>query len=313
MQMKSQDQQRIQQRERPQQERAHVQYRSFNPDSMTCPHCGANVPRDNELCPECGRPLHIGVCTYCGSPMDPDDRFCPECGGSRQGVICPQCGTLNFRSYCRNCNAPLDELAVEENERARKDPVFIKMMDLGEEMAILEERMLAVAKSLAEEQVDEPIADFSHVAELSDEDKALMEQYKNMMTHLDAPTARTPDPATPVVTSKTASPKVQMKLEIGGSREELQALREEYALKLKEMGDLMNQLVPDPGSPPQIQRNYYSARKLPVYTKKLSREPVAWVCNLCGCHHNQPSECAQPQLGGVWIYKEVEITVKEYV
>ena len=305
-----QEQSKSQQRERGQQERVRTQYRSRFPGNITCPYCGASVPSSMELCPECHHPLHTGTCTYCGSAMDADDQFCPECGGPRQGITCPQCGNLNFRSFCNKCNAPLDELATEEMEKAKNDPVFIKMVQLAKQMAAMEERLLHAAQSVAEEQHEEPVADFSQAAELSDEEKALVEQYKQMMEQLGLPPMETPKPSTPV---QTAAPKTRQSLIIGGTQEELQALREEYSRSLQEMNDLMSQLIPDPGTSPQIQRNYYSARKLPVITTEVRRERVAWVCNLCGCHHNQPSVCAEPDLGGTWIYQDVVVTTKKYV
>jgi len=306
----SQQREHTRQREHSQQERTATHYRPLHPNSMTCPNCGATVPSGKELCPECGHPLHTGVCTYCGSPMEDGDRFCPECGGPRQGITCPKCGTLNFRSFCRKCNAPLDELAAEEMNRAQKDPVFIRMVQLAQQMAKLEERIIQAAKSEGQSQREEPVADFSQAAELTEEEKKLMAQYKQMMEQLGIPPVETPV-AKPA--EQAATPRTRQKLEVGGSQEELEALRAEYSRNLQEMNELMSQLIPDPGCAPQIQRNYYSARKLPVITTVVHRERVAWVCNLCGCHHSQPSECADPSLGGTWIYNDVVETTKKYV
>lgn len=305
-----QDQSRFQQRERPQQERTRTQYRSLFPGNVTCPYCGASVPSGMELCPECRHPLHTGVCTYCGSAMDAGDRFCPECGGPREGIPCPQCGTLNFRSFCSKCNAPLDELAAEEMERAKSDPVFIRMVQLAKQMAAMEEKLLSAAQTVAQERQEEPVADFSQAAELSDEEKALVEQYKQMMEQLGIPQVETPKPAAP---AQTAAPKTRQSLEVGGSQEDLRALREEYSRSLQEMNDLMSQLIPDPGTTPQIQRNYYSARKLPVITTEVRRERVAWICHRCQVKHRQPNECAFEDDGGTWIYEDVVTTTKKYV
>lgn len=301
-----QEQSKFQQRERGQQEHTRTFYRSRFPGNVTCPYCGASVPADMELCPECLHPLHTGTCTYCGSAMDADDQFCPECGGPRRGITCPQCGTMSFRSFCTKCNAPLDELAAEELERAKNDPVFVKMVQLAKQMAAMEERLLQAAEGVQEE----PVADFSQAAELSDEEKALVEQYKQMMEQLGIPQVETPKPGAP---AQTSAPKTRQSLKVGGSQEDLQALREEYSRSLQEMNDLMSQLIPDPGTSPQIQRNYYSARKLPVFVTEVKRERVEWVCNLCGCHHKQPNDCARPELGGTWIYQDVVTTTKKYV
>lgn len=42
------------------------------------------------------------------------------------------------------------------------------------------------------------------------------------------------------------------------------------------------------GSTPQEQRNYFCARKVAVTTSTTRRVRVGWVCNYCGCTHNQP-------------------------
>ena len=290
-----------------QRQRARVQYRPlFGGGTMECPNCHAEVSAHCELCPECGHPLHTGTCTYCGSPMDPDDMFCGECGGSRKGVTCPRCGVLNFRSFCRNCNAPLDELAQQELERAKHDPVFGRMLTLAKRLAELEEKMqqAATAGGLEQEE-EERVADFTQMAELTEEEKALAEQYKKMMSEMGMAIVEAPKPEAP---KQPAAPKQRARLEAP----DLTALQQEYRDGLQEMADLMSQLQPDPAAPPQIQRNYYSARKLPVLHTEVVHEPAEWVCNFCGCHHRQPSECAEPDLGGTWIYNSYTITTKTY-
>ena len=76
--------------------------------------------------------------------------------------------------------------------------------------------------------------------------------------------------------------------------------------------ELMEKLRPEGDMTPQMQRNYYSARKLPVLRKSVTTAPVCWICNLCGCHHSHPSECAQPELGGTWVYEDVVTVTKTF-
>lgn len=68
-------------------------------------------------------------------------------------------------------------------------------------------------------------------------------------------------------------------------------------------------MLPPAGSTPQEQRNYFSARKLPVEKIIHTKVRNAWVCNFCGCWHNRPSECCEPWHGGKWVceYKEEKI------
>ena len=66
--------------------------------------------------------LHAELCSFCGASMEADDFFCPDCGNLRTGIICPDCNTLNFHSFCRKCNRPLNEMAMQEMQKAKKDP-----------------------------------------------------------------------------------------------------------------------------------------------------------------------------------------------
>ena len=300
---------RTREREAQQRERARVQYRPLFGGSMECPNCHEEVSARYEICPHCGHPLHTGTCTYCGAPMDADDLFCGECGGSRKGVTCPQCGVLNFRSFCRNCNAPLDELAQQELERAKHDPVFGRMLTLAKRLAELENQIQQAAAGQAEEQEmqEERVADFTQMAELTEEEKALAEEYRRMMATMGMSVPEVPKPEAP----KAAQP-VERKKRATIEAPDLSALQEEYRQGLQEMAELMSQLQPDPAAPPQIQRNYYSARKLPVIHTEVVQDPAEWVCNFCGCHHRQPSECAEPDLGGTWIYTSHVVTTKTY-
>ena len=76
-----------------------------------------------------------------------------------------------------------------------------------------------------------------------------------------------------------------------------------------ELNSTLEHMVPPAGSTPQEQRNYYSARKISILQKVKSTNPIAWVCNYCGCWHNKPSECCEPWHGGTWIFEEKTITV----
>lgn len=94
---------------------------------------------------------------------------------------------------------------------------------------------------------------------------------------------------------------------------DLAAVQQEYEATVKEINETFEQMLPPNGSTPQEQFNYSSARKVAVEaTRKVIRKvykkvPTEWVCNYCGCHHNKPSDCVKPHLGGIWIYKGVYV------
>ncbi len=270
----------------------------------SCVRCGVPIQADWEICPHCGQSLHAELCSFCGASMEADDSFCPDCGNPRTGIICPDCNTLNFRSFCRKCNRPLNEMAMQEMQKAKHDPVFQEMLALAQELADLEERILDTPSGEISEEDSEPPQ-----LELSEADKKLIQQYKDLFAgsgSLEEISIPKPEPLkeTPV----QARPKIQLNVK----RVDLDEAKQSYKEKLEEMRGLMEKLRPEGDMTPQMQRNYYSARKLPVLRKSVSKAPVCWVCNLCGCQHNQPSECAQPELGGIWIYEDVVTVTKTF-
>ena len=232
-----------------------------------CFHCGANISLTAEICTSCGRPVNPNICTFCGNPMEMDDLFCGECGNPRKGIVCPECGTLNFRSFCRNCNHPLNPMAQDEMEKAAKDPTFQQICEVQKQIVELEEQLNADYQ-LPEQQTT------------NDQHPEQFEQSEQS-------------------TQPNSTP------------DTLNQLSEEYDAKVQEMNKMLSSMMPAPGTSPQIQRNYYSARKLPFIgtttSKNIIRKKIGWVCNYCGYTHKCPSECCEPQLGGTWLYKEIEV------
>ena len=112
-------------------------------------------------------PLHPETCTYCGAPMEPGDEYCCKCGNPRKGIVCPQCGTLNFRCFCSRCNLPLDELALAEIEKAKRDPVFQKAQQLAQEMAELEEKIMEVYRNRNQTGGDEGEIEYAYKEDYS--------------------------------------------------------------------------------------------------------------------------------------------------
>lgn len=272
-------------------------------EGQQCPWCGAAVRGTEEFCPHCGRPL-APYCTFCGSEVPAGEESCPECGMSRRGVVCPRCGTVNARAYCRNCNEPLSPAARKEVERAKKDPVFLKAAELAVRMAELQQ--------LIEDTPDGGLLDVD-----GEQDSASgpvperqlppdILRLKEMLASVKsggAPDGNKAAPSAPaasaVATKAKTAPKTKTKAELQAEYEKMKA----------ELNATLENMVPPAGSTPQEQRNYYSARKISVIQKVRSTNPVAWVCNYCGCWHNKPSECCEPWRGGTWIFEEKTITV----
>ena len=126
------------------QPKTRTQYKYVESIGMECPCCHKTVDNHLELCPHCGHPLHTDHCTFCGAPMLPGEKFCSECGNSNKGIVCPKCGTLNFRSFCKNCREPLDDLAMEAIAKAEADPVYQEVKQLALEVEEIAKKMEAM-------------------------------------------------------------------------------------------------------------------------------------------------------------------------
>lgn len=278
-----------------------------------CPYCGADVKPNHVICPVCGHSLGRDFCTFCGAHMEPDEQFCPECGNSRGGIVCPDCGTLNFRSFCRKCNAPLNAMAISERERALNDPKYKHALGLAQELAQMEAEILEMAEQLAAEQHGGAAAKAEPI--LTEDDMKLIEEYRKMLGTVQPPSPTSPSDeggTSPSPAAPQRKERTKAKLSMVSIEEAMHA----YRAKAAEMQAALDAMVPDAEATPEEQRNYYSARRMPVErkVKKTIQECEGWICNLCGCLHNKPQECAEPELGGRWIYKTytVEEIVKTY-
>ena len=255
-------------------------------DGVGCPYCGQPVKKSWEWCPSCGHSL-VDWCTFCGADIPRGEDECPECGMSRSGIVCPKCGTRNAGGFCRKCNEPLTLAAKKELERAQKDPQFLKAAELAVQAAELLARIEAEEQEVPESEIKEI---------------ELPEDVLRLKELLGKTTLRTSTTGEPCRTTCSAANKMKSKAE----------LRAEYSKIQEELNKALEGMLPPVGSTPQEQRNYFSARKLPVEKVILTKGREAWVCNFCGCWHNCPSECCEPWHGGKWVYEYKEEKILDF-
>lgn len=260
-------------------------------DGVGCPYCGQPVKKSWEWCPSCGHSL-VDWCTFCGADIPRGEDECPECGMSRSGIVCPKCGTRNAGGFCRKCNEPLTLAAKKEQERALKDPQFVKAAELAVQAAELLARIEAEEQEVPESEIKE--------IELPEDVLRL----KELLGKTTLRQAQGPD-------GKQTQP-------LDGKQQQAQRpkskaeLRAEYSKIQEELNKALEGMLPPVGSTPQEQRNYFSARKLPVEKVILTKGREAWVCNFCGCWHNCPSECCEPWHGGKWVYEYKEEKILDF-
>ena len=260
-------------------------------DDIGCPHCGQPVRKSWEWCPSCGHSL-VDWCTFCGADIPRGEDECPECGMSRSGIVCPKCGTRNAGGFCRKCNEPLTLAAKKELERAQKDPQFLKAAELAVQAAELLARIEAEEQEVPESEIKE--------IELPEDVLRLKELLgKTTLRQAQGPDGKQTQP---LDGKQQQAQKPKSKAE----------LRAEYSKIQEELNKALEGMLPPVGSTPQEQRNYFSARKLPVEKTIQTKTREAWVCNFCGCWHNCPSECCEPWHGGKWVYEYKEEKILDF-
>ena len=289
-------------------------------DGVGCPYCGQPVKKSWEWCPSCGHSL-VDWCTFCGADIPRGEDECPECGMSRSGIVCPKCGTRNAGGFCRKCNEPLTLAAKKELERAQKDPQFLKAAELAVQAAELLARIEAEEQEVPESEIKEielpedvlrlkellgktTLRRFDKLSDRSDQKR----ETGSVADPVEAPALRqaqglrTSTTGESCRTTCSAANKMKSKAE----------LRAEYSKIQEELNKALEGMLPPVGSTPQEQRNYFSARKLPVEKVILTKGREAWVCNFCGCWHNCPSECCEPWHGGKWVYEYKEEKILDF-
>ena len=289
--------------------------RSSSGDGTACPYCGHEVRKSWEWCPACGHSL-VDWCTFCGADIPREEDECPECGMSRSGVVCPRCGTRNATAFCRKCNEPLTLAAKKELERAQKDPQFLK----AAELAVKAAELLAMID--AEEQ-DVPESENKEI-ELPEDVLRLKELLgKTTLRQQERSVAGVAGVAEPVeaveaveapALRQAQGPAIRQAQgpDVKQQPKSKAELRAEYSKIKEELNKALEEMLPPAGSTPQEQRNYFSARKLPVEKTIRTQSGAYWVCNFCGCWHNCPDECSEPWHGGKWVYEYQEEKILDF-
>lgn len=227
-------------------------------------------------CTVCGHAVKIGweICPFCGNRLVD---YCTFCGASLEpgAKECPDCGAGTSGIVCPKCGTL--------NFRA-----FCRVCNSPLTMAAAMEKERAEADPC-----------FRKVQELA----ARAAELERIME---------PRTVQENAGETAEAPVRHEEKEKAGVQEERTDLETEYAKVTSDINALLESMLPPAGSTPQEQRNYYSARKIAVVETRKIREPSYWICNYCGCHHNQPSECVEPQLGGKWVFNVKTVTTKSY-
>lgn len=133
-----------------------------------------------------GRRGQAHECTFCGASLAPGHTVCDECGMPVGGIVCPVCGTLNHRSFCCKCNAPLNRVAEAAVAEARNDPAFQQVSRLIEEAVKLKEKISGKYAEPSEGTLEFLKMFSSDVAFTGTAEPELQEEYLRTVRDIDA-------------------------------------------------------------------------------------------------------------------------------
>ena len=281
-------------------------------NSLFCEECGASFYSDN--CHNCGSPLEPGIdvcehcnsyllkdiCSFCGSNMAADDAFCPECGLPHGSIKCSVCHTQNTTNFCSKCGNPLTELAFKELEKAKKEPYFVRMTEVAQELKELEQQLelLNNNQDVAEKtlSVSNDLVPPVKSARQIEKEKRNETLRKSVLDLLDQDFVSAPS-LSPTGNLSSDNEQKRKSLFEKKSAEEMEALIKQ---KKAELQEILDKMEPCPELPPALSRNYYEARK-------PGCSSLVWECNHKHYIHPDPYNCAHPQKGGKWIVADQKV------
>ena len=237
-----------------------------------CPRCGAALLENADICEACGEWLLEGKCKFCYAPLEEGAKFCAECGNPVDGVECPQCHNISYFDFCKYCNIPLTEQAIQTIENLRNSKELRELIE-------------------ALEHEQEPTSSSPEQIEL--------EKIKEYVQKSEQPGIKR---KTFTLFSKEETSKLDARIH------QIQQERKSQQERAKGVTpDVLEKIQQKKFANNQEARRFSGALKVLLPTIIKKKVPRGWLCNVYNnLHPHGPQECAAPDGGGRWIYDETE-------
>ncbi len=269
-----------------------------------CPNCHNDVYEGADICEVCGSWLLDGKCKFCYAELKGSEKYCEECGNPTEGIICPSCGTHNFFDFCKKCNTPLTEAAVDEINKVNSNPFFQNIFKLNEEIYNLDasenqkfdelqRQVIEAENKIAQEQ-----RKFEEAEKKEKEVQKMMrlEQFFNKSnTEERKVTKNEPAPVKAFISDDHIKTLERAKQNVAGYKQRMA----EKDNKEREIQAQLSQMAQLTFSTGQEARRFFNATKPKLYPDKPKN--YLWECNFVHYKHPGPHDCCQPQLGGQWV------------
>jgi hypothetical protein len=237
-----------------------------------CPRCGATLLENADICEACGEWLLEGQCKFCYAPLEEGAKFCAECGNPVDGVECPQCHNISYFDFCKYCNIPLTEQAIQTIENLRNSDKLRKLIE------VVEREQEPTNTSL--EQIElEKIKEYERKFKQPETKRRIFALFSEEET-------------------LKLDDRIQLVQQKGESQQE----------RVKNMApDVLDKIQQKKFTNNQEARRFSGALKVLLPTIVKKKVPLGWVCNICHVFHpDGPQGCAVAYGGGKWMYDETE-------
>jgi|CXWL01.1.fsa_nt_gi uncharacterized OB-fold protein len=248
-----------------------------------CPNCGWGVTATADICENCSEWLLKGKCNFCYADIEEGQKFCSGCGNPPTGIICKSCGTLSHFDFCPNCNTPQTEQALEVIQELKNSIEFQNINNL----LVSESQSGGETSANNLEQINNYLSKFNQQVKKK-KSFSLETENNNIEENIKA------------TEQSGAKVKSEQQKLIEQEQKEIEAIK---LLKEAQSKKFANN---------QEARRFFGALKIILPEVIIKRKPIGWMCNAYGCTHSAPQECADPSMGGIWIYEtSTEISTKE--
>jgi hypothetical protein len=267
------------------------------------------------FCGECGASLNLELlCFSCHSPVLPDASFCPECGAPLAVAKVEQ-ATSESESPTSKSNDPFSEKvqginsiappATDHNKKMPGNPphstpdgIKKKQDDLAEAARIANAmagslaRMVSVENQKRQKEAEER----QRIQEAEERRKAEEIIRLAKIARLESEKAshiRELEKKEGILKQKEAV-----------IRDQSEAIQEQQGTiqrKDAEIAKLVSKNMQIINENKELKDKYTRIMTEKKRLEQQGRHPK-WKCNFCGNLHNDPNECAEPGLGGSWVF-----------